>query len=120
MKYFSKFYSKVNQIVCSSLPVYSSRFKALALIVFADNIASIFLKDHNSGKGQNSVEKKYVFAIFFMRNLYKKFQNSSMHGSKVMLCIKKGDERTDGQTNASEAICPSNFFEVGGITKYKL
>ena len=27
-----------------------------------------------------------------------KFQNSSIHGFKVMLCIKKRDERTDGQT----------------------
>ena len=25
-----------------------------------------------------------------------KFQNSSIHGFKVMLCIKKRDERTDG------------------------
>ena len=52
-----------------------------------------------------------------------KFQNSSIHGFKVMLCIKKRDERTDrrtdgrtdGQTNNPEAICPSNLFEVGGI-----
>ena len=27
-----------------------------------------------------------------------KFQNSSFHGFKVMLCIKKRDERTDGRT----------------------
>ena len=27
-----------------------------------------------------------------------KFQNSSIHGFKVMLCIKKLDERTDGRT----------------------
>ena len=58
-----------------------------------------------------------------------KFQNSSFHGFKVMLCIKKRDERTDGRTegrtdgrtdgrtNNPEAICPSNFFEVGGIIK---
>ena len=60
-----------------------------------------------------------------------KFQNSSIHGFKVMLCIKKRDKRTDrqtdgrtegrtegqtdGRTNNPEAICPSNFFEVGGI-----
>ena len=44
-----------------------------------------------------------------------KFQNSSIHGFKVMLCIKKRDERTDGRTNIPEAICPSNFFEVGGL-----
>ena len=50
-----------------------------------------------------------------------KFQNSSIHRFKVMLCIKKRDERTDGRTdgrtNNPEAICPSNFFEVGGIIK---
>ena len=44
-----------------------------------------------------------------------KFQNSSIHGFKVMLCIKKRDERTEGRTDNPEAICPSNFFEVGGI-----
>ena len=27
-----------------------------------------------------------------------KFQNSSNHGFKVTLCIKKRDERTDGRT----------------------
>ena len=53
-----------------------------------------------------------------------KFQNSSIHGFKVMLCIKKRDERTDGRTdgrtNNPEAICPSNFFEVGGIKMFLL
>ena len=51
-----------------------------------------------------------------------KFQNSSIHGSKVMLCIKKHDERTDGRkdgrTNNPEAICPPpppTLKEVGGI-----
>ena len=28
-----------------------------------------------------------------------KFQNSSSHGFKVMLCIKKRDEQTDGRTD---------------------
>ena len=62
-----------------------------------------------------------------------KFQNSSIQGFKVMLCIKKREERTegrtdgrtegrtdgrkDGRTNNPEAICPSNFFEVGGIIR---
>ena len=54
-----------------------------------------------------------------------KFQNSSIHGFKVTLCIKTHDERTDGRkdgrtdgrTNNPEAICPSNFFEVGGIKR---
>ena len=58
---------------------------------FADNISSIFLKGHNSGKGHNldEREKKNTCQLFFMINSYMKFQNPSMHGSKVMLCIKK-------------------------------
>ena len=56
---------------------------------------------------------------FFMQNPYMKFQNPSMHGSEVMICIKNRNGQTDAQTNVRinvpEAICPSNFFEVGGI-----
>ena len=37
-----------------------------------------------------------------------KFQNRSIHGSKV-------NRRTDRQTDKPKAICPSNFFKVGGI-----
>ena len=48
-----------------------------------------------------------------------KFQNPSMHSSEVMLCIKKCNGQTDGRmharTNVPEAICPSKFFENGGI-----
>ena len=39
-----------------------------------------------------------------------KFQNPRMQVSEV---IKKCNARTDAQTNEPEAICPSNFFEVG-------
>ena len=55
----------------------------------------IFSKGHNSGEGHNPVEKKnnkkkqYISVFFFMMNPHKKFQNSSMHVTKVMLCIKK-------------------------------
>ena len=86
---------------------------------FADNIASIyFFKRPYSGQGNNPVEKQICVSLFFMSNPYKKFQNSSMHGSKVML-IKKRDGWTNRRTNAPEAICPSNFFEVGGIKACK-
>ena len=129
---FFKILSKVNQVVFSSLPVYSSGFKALASIVFEkfcwQDCTHIFSKGHNSEKGHNPVKKKIQVSYFFMRNPYKKFQNSSIHGSKVMLCIKKREEwmegrmdgRTDGWTNNPEATCPSNFFEVGGIITYTL
>ena len=45
-----------------------------------------------------------------------------------MLCIKKRHNWTDGQkeglvdgqTNSPEAICPSNFFEIGSIIRRKV
>ena len=46
-----------------------------------------------------------------------KFQNSSIHGSKDMLFIKKRDERTDGRTEGrtdnQEAICPPTSLKLG-------
>ena len=44
-----------------------------------------------------------------MRNPSKKFQNSSIHGSKVMLCIKKRDERTDGRTTQKQYAPPTSL-----------
>ena len=48
-----------------------------------------------------------------------KFQNPNMHGSEVMLCIKKRNGLVDGRmharTHIPKAIRLSNFFEVGGI-----
>ena len=65
--------------------------------------------------------KKIRVSYFFMKNPYMKFQNPRMYGLEVMLCIKKRNGRTHGRThartNVPEAICPSNFFEVGGIIK---
>ena len=52
-----------------------------------------------------SCRGKYLSDIF-MGNPYKKNQTSSMHVSKVMLCIKKRDHRTDERP---EAICSANF-----------
>ena len=41
-----------------------------------------------------------------------KFQNPSIHHSKVNTHT---DRQTDTQTDKPKAICPSNFFKVGGI-----
>ena len=47
----------------------------------------ILLKGNNSKMGENlDTEKKYWSPIFFMKNPYMKFQNISIHGSKVNLC----------------------------------
>ena len=42
-----------------------------------------------------------------------KFQDSSFNGLKVTVGTKKCDTRT----HAPKAICPINFFKVGGIIK---
>ena len=51
-----------------------------------------YLKGNNSKMGDKSDKKKYSVTYFFMRNPYMKFQNISVHGSKVMLCTRKRDE----------------------------
>ena len=75
---FFKIYSKVNQVVYSPLPVYSSSFKALVSIVFEifcwQDCSHIFSKGHNSGKGHNSVTKKYLSAIFSWGNHIRNFK----------------------------------------------
>ena len=101
---FFRSYSKVNQIIYSSIPIYSPGFKALALIAFEifcwQDFIHIFSKGHNSGKGYNPDGRKNTCQYFFMKNPYMKFQNPSMHGSEVTLCTKKRNERTDGHTDA--------------------
>ena len=66
---FFKISSKVIQVVYSSLPVYSSSFKALASIVFeifcGQDCVYIFSKGHNSEKGHNPVKKKDTYQLFF-------------------------------------------------------
>ena len=83
-------YSNVNQVIYFSLTIYLLGFKALASIVFEilcwQDFIHIF--SMKSGKGHNPDKKKKCVHYFFMRNPYVKFQNPSMHSSKVMLCIK--------------------------------
>ena len=54
-----------------------------------------YLKGNNSKMGDNSDKEKIPVTYFFMRNPYMKFQNISIHGSKVMLCTRKRDKRTN-------------------------
>ena len=45
-----------------------------------------------------------------------KFQDSSFNGLKVTVGTKSVmHARTHAQTHAPKAICPINFFKVGGI-----
>ena len=110
-KFWVKF-SKVNQVMYSSALTSIPNMKALAQILFeiscTQDFQILYSKGHNSEKGHNSDMKKIRVNYFFMRNVHIKFQNPSIHGSKV-------NRRTDRQTDKPKAICPSNFFKVGGI-----
>ena len=47
-----------------------------------------------------------------------KFQNPSIHHSKVNTQTDtQTDRQTDRPTDKPKAICPSNFFKVGGINR---
>ena len=46
-----------------------------------------------------------------------KFQDSSFNGLKVTVGTKSV---THPRTQAPKAICPINFFKVGGITRFQL
>ena len=78
----------------SIVPAYTTvLFQGSTLNGFGDILLTrfhpYFFKGRISGKGHNLDEKKNVVSYFFMRYPYIKFQNPSMHSSKVMLCIKK-------------------------------
>ena len=88
--FLSKFdlkFSKVNQVIHSSAPSSISIMKALAQMLFEISCTQDFQilssKGHNSEKGHNLDMKKIWVSRFSMRNLYMKFQNPSIHRSKV-------------------------------------
>ena len=61
--------------------------KAIAQILFeiscTQDFQILFSKGHNSEKGHNLGMIKNSSQLFFMRNLYMKFQNPSIHQLKV-------------------------------------
>ena len=122
--FFFFFFQNLFKSVSGRLLITTSLFikfqAALALIVFEifcwqDCIHIFFFfffffsKSQNSEKGHYPVEKKISVSYLFMRNPYKKFQNSSMQ-----VFIKK--IVTNWRTKErQEEICPSNIFCVWGI-----
>ena len=93
LKFIQKLISRVLITTCLFLKFQVSSFNSFWDISLT-GFHLYFSKSHNSGKVHIPVEKKIGVSYSFMRNPCKKFQNSSMHGSTVMLCIKKRDERT--------------------------
>ena len=97
MSKFDRKSSKVNQVIFFSAPTSLPNMKALAQILFAisctQDFQILFSKGHNSKKGHNSeMKKKKQIRVnyFFMRNLYMKFQNTSIHRSTVQISLKSG------------------------------
>ena len=74
---------KVNQVIFFSAPTSIPNMKALAQIRFeiscTPDYQNLFSKGHYSNKGHNTYMKKIQANYFFMRNLYMKFQNPSIH-----------------------------------------
>ena len=86
VKNLTKF-SKVNQVIYFSAPTSVPNMKALASILFeiscTQDFQILFSKEHNSKKGHNLAIQKIRVNYFIMRNVYMKFQNPSIHRSKV-------------------------------------
>ena len=83
-------FSKVNQVIYSSAQISIPNIEAIAQILFeisyTQNFQILFSKEHNSEKGNNLGMKKNMGQLFFfMRNLFMKFQNPSIHRLKVSI-----------------------------------
>ena len=66
--------------------------------------------------GHNSEKKKNMGQLFFHgESIYEKFQDPSVHCSKVIGGIKKRDTHT--RTQKLKTICYTNFFKAGVIKR---
>ena len=125
----STFQKFIQKLIRSSTHQYQSvqDFKALASIAFEifcwQDFIHIFSKSHNSKKGHNpDGKKKYVSAIFSWTNHIWNFKTLACMVQKLCYASKsvtdgRSDTRMHTPTKVPEAICPSNFFEVGGIIR---
>ena len=101
-KFDGKF-SKVDQVIYSPAPTSIPNMKALAQILFEISCTQyfqiLFSKGHNSEKGHNLDMKKNMGQLFFMRNLYMKFQNPNIHRSKVSNFTEKWKNQSKFQNS---------------------
>ena len=117
-----RIYSKVNQVFYSSLPVYSSSFKALASIVFEifcwqDRIY-IFQRAITQERGHNPMKKKkYVSAIFSWGIHVRNFKTVACTVLKLCYASKsvtngrtgrRTTARTDGRTPQKQYAPPTS------------
>ena len=64
MKHFSEFYSKVNQVIFSSLPICSSCFKALALTFMSNSFLRYFADKAKCLNLQRAIIHEIFFRIY--------------------------------------------------------
>ena len=90
---FDKKLSKVNQVIYSLAPISIPNMKALAQILFeiscTQDFQDFFSKEDNSERRHNSEKKKIRVIFSFLRNPYMKFQDTSIHCSKISNFIRK-------------------------------
>ena len=90
--------------------------KALAQILFeiscTQDFQDFFSKGDNSERGHNLEKKQNTGHLFFMRNPYMKFQDTSIHRLKV----KKKVVRTHGQAQSN---MPYQLFQSWGHNKIR-
>ena len=94
--------------------------KALALILFeiscTQDFQILFSKGNDSEKGHNSDKKKKIrFNYFFMRNLYMKFQNPSIHRSKVSNFTEKWKNQSKFQNSVFLSKFDGKFSKVDQV-----
>ena len=77
--------------------------KALASILFeiscTQDFQILFSKGHNSKKGHNLAIQKIWVNYFILRNVYMKFQNPSIHCSKVSNLTEKWKNQSKFQNS---------------------
>ena len=86
--------------------IYFPRYLAHKIFKFC------FQREITQKRGIIRTRKKTRVNYFFMRNTHMKFQIPNIHHSKVN---RRTHAHTHRQTDKPKAICPSNFFKVGGI-----
>ena len=93
--------------------------KALAQILFeiscTQDFQISFSKGHNSEKGHNLDMKKNMGQLFFMRNLYMKFQNPSIHRSKVSNFTEKWKNQSKFKNSVFLSKFDGKFSKVNQV-----
>ena len=119
MSKFDRKFSKVNQVIYLSAPTSIPNMKALAQILFEISCTQyfqiLFSKGHNSEKGHNLDMKKIRVNYFFMRILYVKFQNPSIHRSKVSNFTEKWKNQSKFQNSVVLSKFDGTFSKVDQV-----